>query len=294
MSCYKEIELLQGSDEWKQWRYEHVTATDTAKILGKNPWVSAYDCYLEKIEHTEPFITPAMQQGIEKEKEARNLLMVLNGLDLKPKVFESNVYSFMGASLDAVNNDNAVGFEIKCPGEKAMMRALNNDIPELYEWQCQKQMLVMGWEKMELFYYHNDYVYSSIPVIRDESKIKKIVKEETRFYEENILKKTPPEKYEKYKKIKSENANNLAESWIELDQRIKHDTKQKQEIEKQLKELTDEENSLFVQAGLKYNKFERKGIIDWKKACLNWEITAEEQEKYRKNSSSYSKFTIIK
>ena len=149
----------------------HITASDTEKILGRSPWGTPYSCYMEKIEGHETPINPAMQRGIDLEPAAREFLIKEYGANLEPKCFESVDYPCMGASMDAVSDDNTFGYEIKCGGDKSMNKAFNGEIDEIYEWQCQKQMLVMHWAHIRIFFYHNDEVNILHTITRDEEMI---------------------------------------------------------------------------------------------------------------------------
>jgi len=169
MEIYKEIDTLQGSDEWLLWRRCHLTATDSSKILGRNPWASALDCYHEKLDGKKYICTPAMQRGTMLEPKARELLMSIYGINLKAKVFESVIYPYAGASFDAISDDNKIMYEIKAPGMNTMNKAFKGEIEQSYIIQCNKQMLVMGIESMSLFYYYNEFLHHEVKVERDEN-----------------------------------------------------------------------------------------------------------------------------
>ena len=289
---HNEIYLKQGSNAWLEWRKQHITATDSAKIMGKNPWSTALDCYDEKINGKTTFISAAMQKGMDSEPLARECLIATHGINLSPKVFRSLEYPLMGASLDAVSDDNKIVYEIKCVGEKTMERALKGEIAPMYIIQCNKQMLVMGLDSMFLFYYFNDFLHHTVKVERDEKLIDEIIKSDTKFWNDHILPHLPPEKHgEDYNKIQDEKANDLALQWFELSKKEKEAKEAKDEILKQLEEFTDHKNCIFPEAGLKYQIIERKGTIDWNKACVAWSISDDEVEKYRKDKSSYSKLS---
>lgn len=294
MKPYKEIKLCQGSEDWHLYRRSHLMATDSAKILGINPWSSALDCYNEKIRGAETICTPAMQRGIELEPKARELVNKLYTLELKPKVFESIKYPWMGASLDAISDDCKTLFEIKCPGDKAMIKAFNNEIEPTYIMQCNKQMLVMGLEKMILLYYFNDVIYHEVPIYRDEERIKRIIKAETNFWKKNLLPQIPPEKYgDEYERIKDKEANKLAMRWQELTAIEKEAKEKKEKVVVELEQYTKGKSCIFSDAGLRHQVIEKKGSIDWSQVKLSYSIKEKELEAFRKEKSSFSKFSDI-
>jgi putative phage-type endonuclease len=290
----KELNLIQRSKEWREYRRCHLMATDTAKILNKTRWGSPYSCYIEKIEGKEKEMTLAMERGVELEPQAIKYLIETYGRNLSPKCFESLEFPFMGASLDAITDDNTSGYEIKCPGEKSMERALNGEYDESYNWQCQKQMLVMGWDKIVLFFYSDEFINIEHEILRDEKMIKEIIKEETKFWNENLLKLNPPEPTHKDCFINdSIEPNELANKWVKLNQMEKDIKKEKEEIENELKEYAKYDNCIFTNANLKHIIINKKGCVDYKKLCVENNISNDIIEKYRKENSKYSKFSII-
>ena len=292
MKPYKELDLEQGSIPWLQARKEHITATDTSKINGKNPWSSPIDCYNEKINGKTTPLNSAMQRGHELEIKARKFLEMRDGIQLKPRCFESTIYPYIMASLDAVSSDYARGYEIKCPQEKAMAKALSGTYDEYYIWQLQTQMLVMGWKSITLFYYHSDYINISFEIKRDEKLIKSLIKTNTSFWNKHILEQVPPAKYgDEFERIDDERANELAKRWDELNDREKDAKFEKDKVAKQLEKYTKNKNCIFPSAGIKHQVIERKGTVDWKIVQQSWKISEEDVNKHRKQSSLYSKFS---
>ena len=292
MEIYKEIKIKPNSEEWHLYRRTHLGASDSAAILGKSPWASAIDCYKAKIEGKKSICTPAMQRGTMLEPKARDLLIAIHGINLEDKVYESIKYPFMHASLDAISNDCKRLYEIKCGGENTMNKAFKGEIDPSYIIQCHKQMLVMGLEEMHLFYYFNEFLYHDVLIERDEKLIKQIIKAETNFWNNHILKQIPPEKYgDDYERIEDEKANELAQRWQELNEREKTTKLEKENVAKQLEKYTKEKNCIFPIAGIKHQFIERKGAVNWADVRLSFNISEEDLEKYRKERTTFSKFS---
>ena len=290
-----QVQLQQSSDEWLLWRRCHITATDSAKIAGVSPWSTPYDCYLEKIDGKRAVMNPAMQRGIDLEPEARDFLIQKHGRNLTPKVFEMVDIPYFGASLDAITDDNSSGTEIKAPGKKTMEKAFRGEVAEVYKWQCQKQMLVMGWERMSIFYYQDEFTNIEHFIERDEAMIREIISKETNFFNNYILTMTPPPLSPRdFKTFDGETINNLALSWIELKDFERENSVLLKGIEARIEEITGKVNCTFPKTGLKKSIVNRKGSIDWETLCEEHLIFEEDKEKHRKKGSSYSKFTIEK
>jgi len=294
MKIFKEIDLIQGSENWLKWRKKHVTATDSAKIMGKNPWTPAIECYNEKIEGKKTFVNAAMQRGMDLEPIARDKLVSMFGVSLRPLVIESVEYPFLGASLDAISFDNTLLIEIKCVGEKTMNRALKGEIDPMYIIQCQKQLAMTGLEVMHIFYYFNSSIYCSLPIARNEKMIKQILKSDTAFWENHIVPQIPPEKYgDDFARIDAPFANRLAIEWLTASLREKDAKAEKDKAAEELKQYTNGKNCLFLEAGIKHLVIEKKGLVDWKKVQAKLQIPDDVIESYRKESTSYSKFSDI-
>lgn len=290
---FKIIDIEQRSPEWHEYRKTHIMATDSAKILGLDPWADVVNCYDAKIEDIRTPVTRAMQRGIDKEDDARIFLSIYHNVHLKPIVIESIEKPFLAGSLDAVTDDYKQAFEIKCPGESTMRKAMKGIYSESYKIQCQKQMYLLDIDEMILFFYYNRLINHQIVIKRDNALIKKIIKADTDFYNDHLIPQIPPSPTMMLSQIEDENANILAAEWIALCEKEAEIAKEKKEIEAKLKELSDNKPSFFSQAGLRHTLIERKGLVDWRQVCDDYNISEENQEKYRKKSTTYSKFTIV-
>jgi len=294
MKTYKELYLSQGSDLWLEVRKSHITATDIAKILGKNPWSTPLDCYNEKINGKTTPLNDAMKRGQELEVKARSFLEKRDGIELSARCFESVNHPFLMASLDATDKHCTRGYEIKCPGEKAMTKALEGKYDKIYDWQCQAQMYVMGWDSIELLYYHNDFITASFIIKRDEAKIKDMLKVVELFWTHNLLALTPPpSKERKLEEISCPNVTELALAWRDAIGLEKEAIRTRKAIEEDLKALVGDSDCVITRAGVKHISIERKGNVDTIKLYDKYNITEEELETYRKKSTSYSKFSIV-
>ena len=286
----KKIDLEQGSQKWLSYRRCHITATDTASLMNLSPWSTPYKIYQEKIEGLETEVNSAMQRGKDLEPIARAKLESIIGEKLEPAVYEADEFPYMSASLDALNADGTKLYEIKTCGHKTMENAKAGRVPEHYRIQCTKQMLVMGLSFMWLFFYENDDDYAIVPVPRDPELVEQIIDTEHAFWNNHIIPRIPPPMTFRDWEIRDNTfENNLASSWAELKEEEEEATRKRKVVEAQLKELCEGKSVHYKQAGVKVQQISRKGVVDWDKVCLQWEISKEELEKYRKEKSSYVK-----
>lgn len=296
MAKPQKIDLKQGSTDWHLWRSLHLTATDTAKILGKSSFGTPLTVYESKLFGKETEVTDIMRRGTELEPLARKILSDKLGQDFQAACYESADYPFMGASLDAVNPAETEGHEIKTTGPLILENIRQGNIPIEYILQCQKTMLVMGWEGMHLDFFVFDNLNNLIDseyilIQREENTIREIINGETKFWKENILgQKAPPPTYRDFVQNDNDFENQLALKYREAKLALKEQEKACKQLEEQLKELADGKSVHYRNAGVKVQQISRKGSVDWKFVCDQWKITDQELEKYRKENSTYVKF----
>ncbi len=142
-SFVTEIELVQGSQEWLDFRRTKRMASETPAIMGLSPWQKPKDILKAK-RGEDAKANYAMRRGQELEPVARDVYQGIVGL-LRPAVFVSGDY---GASLDGIDLFNELIVEIKCPmkgkASDLWKQAENGEIPSHYAMQMQHQMMVTG------------------------------------------------------------------------------------------------------------------------------------------------------
>jgi len=276
--CYEEVDVIQSGDEWLQWRRSHICATDTAKILGISKYGNALSCYNEKIEAHEEEENEYMRYGRDKEPEARAFLEKTLHLKLKPRVFVSTDYPFMGASLDAVTEGCEYGYEIKCLSHDKITQAQLGKVEPMYQVQVQKQMLVMGWTNTSILFYESPQHYHLMDVKRDELLIKKIVEKETEFWH-NLVNLTPPVIYIDGSEPFIDHAKLYRDTVLQ----IKELESEKTRLKTRLIELSGGANTKGGGVTLRASKGRR--IVNWKQVQEEYKIKESDLEEF----SYYSK-----
>jgi len=291
---YKEVLIQQDTPKWHEWRKTKIGASDTAKIMNESVFGSPLSVYNEKVLDVRPFLSNAMKKGKEKEEEIRNFLSSLLNISLQPKCFESTEFPFMGVSLDAISDDNSIMAELKHPSFKTMEKVLEGNYCKDYEWQCQKHMFMMDKKETILFFYINPYIYRLFRIQRNEEMIEKMKKEESRFWNENILKKVPPTDPNYCEPVYDGQSNKEA---LEL----KEILEEKERLEKREKELKEilikkhgKENCIFPLPKLKLLHIEKNGTVNWKSVCKKWTISEKDLEEFKSSSIHYNRFIILK
>ncbi len=192
----KQLNLIQGSVEWLACRRTHLGASDCAPIMGVNMFSrNKLKVFKEKVEDIQEKENDFMRYGKETEEEARLYYSLKYGVDFEPDCFESDEHPFMMASLDGW--DGFTILEIKCPGEKTFREIqFTQQVPDGYAWQLQHQLYVVDEAKAAIigFYYKGQDGIESVEigVGRDQAKIASLIKEESIFWNENVLQLVPP------------------------------------------------------------------------------------------------------
>jgi putative phage-type endonuclease len=175
--------ILQRTPEWFEVRRGKVTASRVADILAKTKTgVSAsranylIELALQRVTGTveESFVSPDMQNGMDRETQARMAYEVFTGgfVDQVPFIDHPNIVNF-GASPDGLVSTNGM-VEIKCRNNANHWEVIKtNEIPKKY-WIQQQAQLSCGQKEW------NDYVGFN-PNFPDRSKlfIKRTYRDET-------------------------------------------------------------------------------------------------------------------
>lgn len=267
--------MTQGSPEWFALRKTKITATDASVIMGLNHWKTKIQLYREKVSDDLPsqFCNKSMQRGLDLEPAARHLYSIMTARSMFPAVV---VRDWTMASLDGIDATMNHIVEIKCPGEKDHLCAVNGKVPEHYMPQLQHQMYVCGLDSMDYFSFDGmDGVI--IEVKRDQDFIDSMLEQELKFYE-CLQNKTPPEPEEgDYLEIEDPLWIECAERWKDLQQEIKRLEDQEAHYRKQLIFLSGESNA--KGAGISICNIKRKGNVDYGKIP---ELRGIDLEIYRK------------
>lgn len=183
-------ELQQGSPRWLEFRQQHIGASDTATIMGLNPWSKPLDLWREKALGWQKPKNAAMQRGNDLEQLARNAYQLETGIIVNPLVAEDEVYPFISASFDGISPCFSAIVEIKC-GKASHKLALNGEIPKYYFSQLQQQMYVAGLHEIDYFSYDGENNVL-ITVSRDNNFIEEMLEKEIKFWD-CVVNFTPPE-----------------------------------------------------------------------------------------------------
>jgi putative phage-type endonuclease len=189
----KLLKLEQGSKEWLKWRTSVVTATDAPVIVDASPYKTPYFLYMQK-KGLYPIDEPneRMLRGSLLEPQARLMYELEKGELYFPSVVVHDEFPWLAASLDGLSEDMTKACEIKCNGRKSHQMATVGEIPVVYLWQLQHQMLVTGLSSIDYFSY-DGHRGLTVKVARCADMINILLEKAKAFYE-CLQNNVPPEK----------------------------------------------------------------------------------------------------
>lgn len=282
----REIDLAQGSADWLAFRKRHIGASETGIIMGESPYATPYQLWARKTGLMPNVqMTPAMQRGKDLEPIALAEFEEKHNIFMTPKVFVSEEYPWMMASMDGVSLCGKVAVEIKCPGKKNHELALSGKIPEEYIYQLQHQMIVLKLDSMLYFSFDGQkgvtLVAKKDPVLAEKCIF------HTHAFWQSILNDEPPELCERdYTQKIDQNWLDLADRWKQIRNKIKELEQDEENTRSALLHLADKQNA--QGGGIRVQSSYRKGRVDYSKVP---ELIGLDLEPYRKPATQV--FSII-
>lgn len=271
--------MEQNTDEWHEFRRNHVGSSDAPAIMGISPWKSIVQLYEEKITGiNSQKDNPWMKRGRDKEQEARDLYCFITGHNMSPVVLEHPQYKFMSASLDGMTPFGNCAVEIKIPGKVDHEKALEGFIPDKYYPQLQHQIFVANLDMIDYFSWDGN-THALLHVKRDQEYIVKMIEKELQFWD-CVCNRRQPTKNESIYPLDEklvpmmETMKDLEEAAIEKFKWTK--------IYDALKEKVEANGVEFETENISFRKSERKGSIQYDKIP---ELKNIDLEKYRKEPS---------
>ena len=179
-------------DEWLKRRFDSIGASESGSILGLNPYKTAVDVYYEKVDRVTDFTDNLnMRLGRELEPIIKKLFEEDTGFKVRNdhKIRVDKEHNFLTTNLDGmIVGENA-------PVEYKALGRWDGEIPNYYYSQVQHQLMITG----------SEYAYFVVLVLsaqksfikqkieRNDEFIGLMREEEVAFWQENVMKNTPPD-----------------------------------------------------------------------------------------------------
>lgn len=236
---YIVVDLPQGSDEWKSWRREGVTATDSVVLSGISPYKTLWRLWAEKTGYCSEVDlsgNPLVRRGHEKEDIVRQAVEARMGDFLIPVCVQSTRWPWIRASLDGLNSAGEPT-ELKYPSKKIWDEVQNEGEQSLayrmYRIQVLHQMLALRANRGWLCFYQDGQVM--IFEIEADMDTMVLLLRESVDFQRKVLEGEEPEKneLEDWYIPKDEEADR----WVKLSQSYRDMDAQAAELREKLKIL---------------------------------------------------------
>lgn len=146
-----ELNLQQGSDEWRAERAKYKTASEASAMMGVSKYQSRADLLKQKATGIVPDVDAATQArfdaGHEAEAKARIIAERIIGEELFPIVAIDDSQTYL-ASSDGSTMLLDTGWEHKLLNASLVESVQAGSVPESHKWQLVHQCLVFGFERI--------------------------------------------------------------------------------------------------------------------------------------------------
>lgn len=182
--------------EWLQYREQGSGGSDAGAICGLNPYRTAMQVYYDKTsDKIEEIDNEAMRQGREFEDYVARRFVEATGKKVRRAnyMFQDETYPFMLADVDRMIVGENAGLECKTASPYLSDKWQDGKIPIHYQLQCYHYMSVCdadAWYVAVLIYGREFKVYR---LERDEEIIENLIRLETNFWENHVLKRVLPD-----------------------------------------------------------------------------------------------------
>ena len=182
-------------EEWLELRRHSIGGSEAGALLGLNPYASSLTLYLDKKGLSKPKETnEAMRIGTDLEEYVAKRFVEQTGKKVRKDnfMYMHDEYDFITANVDREIVGENAGLECKTMSAFNDYDLEGGEVPAYYFSQCQHYMAVKGYERMYLaiLVFQKGIFINTIE--RNEEFIKGMIKEEVRFWTENIEKNQMP------------------------------------------------------------------------------------------------------
>lgn len=199
------LNLEQRTPAWHDWRAGkdlldgyRLTASDMAAVAGISPFTKASVLWEEKKGLRPPKAGNwAMQRGNDWEAPALEAFTRATNIPCYPVCTQHDIYSWLGASLDGLDEAGTTNVEVKVPGKATLELAKEGKLPAHYMVQVQIQMACSGATQTAYWAYDVDGLVGPpltgylVWVARDEYEITRLIAMGKAF-RDSLIAGTPP------------------------------------------------------------------------------------------------------
>lgn len=151
---YEKLDLVQGSVEWLNARFDHYTASRAGCVDNVYPYQTLLQYATEILKREtreESGKEHIFAHGHAVEKAGREWAISNLGIEITPLVVRSNELRCLLASLDGADEKKGIGFEAKYMGRDALADVKRGVLKPHHEYQVQAQLLATGFDRFIYF-----------------------------------------------------------------------------------------------------------------------------------------------
>lgn len=182
-------------EQWLELRKKGIGGSDSAAIVGLDPWRSSFDVYADKLglKPEEPD-NEAMRQGRDLEDYVASRFCEATGKKVRRKnaILQHPEYPFMIANIDRFVIGENAGLECKTTSMLNKAKFSQGEFPPNYYVQCVHYMAVTGAARWYLAVLVLNKSFHVFTIERDEAEIKALIDAERDFWENHVMKQIPP------------------------------------------------------------------------------------------------------
>lgn len=183
-------------EQWLEERRKGIGGSDAAAIAGLSRYRSPIQVYMDKLGLIEPpEENEAMYWGRKLEDIVAEEFSIRTGLKVRRRnaILQHPEYPFMLANVDRLIVGKNEGLECKTTSAYRADEWKDDEIPWEYAIQCYHYMAVTGYKAwwIAALIGGNQFIYKRIE--RDESIINNLIKIESDFWHNHVLKQIPPD-----------------------------------------------------------------------------------------------------
>lgn len=290
MLKYERLNLIQGSEEWKRVRLDHITASHVPVIYGLSPYKTVSQYAQELILKREAPVQGkayVFQRGHAMEAAAREWVRTHLQFEITPAVVRSYELPFLLASLDGLDERQRLVFEAKYVGRDVLAEVKQGRIKPEHEYQVYAQLLATGFDRAIYFAMDPSGDAAYLEIYRRDDILDEMSKKLHEFWERiktGVF--VSPDAPEIETKVVEDPQFSLLST---LHLRITELQTQYQELKTAL--LKKYEDSSRIQCGeVTITQAWRKGSVDWEALARSKNISESEIESYRKLGSRVAQF----
>lgn len=284
---YRILDLVQGTAEWKKARFNYITASNVAAVLGVCPYKTPLQLAEMLLSREETAVGPDKQRifdyGHQVEKAGKEWIESHIGISFLPVVAESLIVRPLMASLDGFNKEKNLIFEAKYVGKERLAEMKEGKVPVHFQVQVQAQLLTMGATRAILFAMDSEGNAATIEICPDKTVQADITKTIPAFWKSLETGILPEPTDRDITKVTDDRFRELADLNLEMKTlKSRYD-----ELESQL--LAEYPQGRIDGGPVLITRYYQKGNVDYAKACKGMDL-----EPYRKNGSLRTRVTIKK